>query len=306
MQSRLSLLFLAGAVAVGCAPAADEQAETPPAAAAAEPAATADEAAIDQIRSDYVTHYNMQHADVVANLYTDSAFALWASGDISEGRSEIQARLEADLAGSPALDLQTGDVMVFGDNAVGHGTWSVSATPEGGEAMNMSGHYMTAFTRQGGEWKVMGVITNYNAPAPPDMLVQDDGEEPPEDGTMGDLVNAYEQAFNAGDAAAVAALYTADGFHAFANLPVSQGPQAIQSTLAERFAAGKPTIDIHDVGTLDLGNGYALDGGWYRMTAPGEGGATMTQGGTYMNLVRQQPDGSWKIQWGVSNGNPQQ
>lgn len=304
MQSRLGLFLLAGALVAGCAPGADEEADAVPATATTESATAADEAALEQIRADYVTHYNMQHADVVAGMYTDSAFALWSDGAVTMGRPAVQTYLQENVATSPTLNLTTGGTMVLGENAVAHGTWDVSATPEGAtEPVAMKGHYLTYFTKVNGEWKIGGVITNFDAAPPEGFEFAETGqEEPPEEGTMGELVNAYVQAFNAGDAAAVANLYTEDGFHAYANLPAAEGRAAIQTVLAERFAAGAPTIEIHDVGTMDLGNGWALDGGWYTFTAPAEGGATETQQGTYMNLVQQQPDGSWKIHWGVSNG----
>lgn len=306
MLVRLSPLLLAGVLAAGCAPDADEQAEAPAAEATAESATAADEAAIEQISADYVTHYNMQHADVVANLYADSAFALFADGANRMNRAEVLEDLQADVAGAPTLDLTTGDVMVMGDNAVGHGTWSVRTTMEGAaEPMTVGGHYMTYFVRVNGEWKIGGVITNFGESPPAGMpMVGPEGDPPPDEGTMGEMVNAYVQAFNAGDAAAVSNMYTEDGFHAYANLPPAQGRSAIASTLQDRFAAGQPTIEIHDVGTVDLGNGWAIDGGWYVMTAPGEGGATMAQNGAYLNLLQRQTDGTWKIHWGVSNGNP--
>ena len=78
--------------------------------------------------------------------------------------------------------------------------------------------------------------------------------------------------------------------------------KSIQARFVERFGSiTGQQIEIHDVGTLDLGGGWALDGGWFVVTATTPDGP-MAQEGTYMNLVRQQPDGTWKIHWAVSNG----
>jgi hypothetical protein len=57
------------------------------------------------------------------------------------------------------------------------------------------------------------------------------------------------------------------------------------------------------VNTADLADGWKLDAGWYEMTSTPPEGA-MTQSGTYVNLLRREPDGSWKIHWAVSNGQP--
>jgi len=44
-----------------------------------------------------------------------------------------------------------------------------------------------------------------------------------------------------------------------------------------------------------------LDGGWYAASATLAAGKVVREG-MYMHLMKQQPDGSWKIQWSVTNG----
>jgi uncharacterized protein (TIGR02246 family) len=270
------------------------------AAVASEMTTAADEAALEQLRADYVTHYNMHHASVVADMFTDSAFALWADGSVAEGKPELLASLEADMAGTPTLDLTTGDIMVLGDNAVARGGYSVNVTPAGAAAMTLAGNYMTYFQRVDGAWKISGVISNYSAPPPPGLPTPPEEEPPPDNGTMADLAAAYTQAFNAGDAAALAALYTEDAVVSFTDSPFTEGRAAIQTALGANITPGA-TIEIHDVGTMDLGDGWSLDGGWYRVNATAETGKVQ-QEGIYMSLVRRAEDGSWKIHWGVVNG----
>lgn len=281
-----------------CAPEAAEQ----EAAAASETSTAVDEAALEQVRADYVTHYNMHHASVVADMFTDSAFALWADGSVAEGKPEVLTSLEADMAGKPTLDLTTGDMMVFGDNAVARGGYSVIVTPEGASAMTLAGNYLTYFQRVNGEWKIGGLMGNYNAPPPPGMPTPPQDEPPPDNGTMADLNAALTQAFNAGDAAALAALFTEDAVVGFANRPISEGRAAIQTALGEMITPGA-TLELHDVGTMDLGDGWALDGGWYMLNATADTGA-IHQGGIYLSLVRRAEDGTWKIHWSVVNGQP--
>ncbi len=298
MRSRIPTLVLMFAVAA-CAGDTGEQADAESAQASM---AEADEAALEQIRADYVTHYNMHHPDVVAAMYTDSAVGLWADGRIDENRADILAGLTEAMAGSPTLGLTTGETMIFGDHAITRGAYNVSMTPEGAPApVTMTGNYMTHFVRQNGEWKINWVTSNSDAPLPEGMYAADeDSETPPDEGTMTALLTAYTTAFNAGDAAAVANLFTEDAVAAFSNLPLKQGRVAVQEAISERLAMGdSPKVEIHDVGTMELGDGWAVDGGWYTITA----GAT-TQTGSYASLNRLQADGTWKIHWLVSNGQP--
>jgi hypothetical protein len=73
--------------------------------------------------------------------------------------------------------------------------------------------------------------------------------------------------------------------------------------LTQRLSAGSPQITIHDVYTQDLGDGYTLDGGWYELTRNAEG-QSVQRSGMYVLLAHLQADGSYKIQWHVSNGRP--
>ena len=98
-------------------------------------------------------------------------------------------------------------------------------------------------------------------------------------------------------------MYTEDAAVSFSNSPLLQGRAAIAARMVERMAAGSPKLELHNVGTLDLGEGWAVDGGWYMLTATPETGP-ISQTGTYLSLVRQAEDGSWKFHWSVTNGQP--
>ena len=304
MSARFPIVLLAGVLCAACAAEPDQQ-EAEGAAEVAEP--SADEAALEQLRADYVAHYNQHHASIVADMFTDSAFGLWADGTVDMGKPAILADLEEDMAASPTLALETGDVLVFGDHAVARGAYNVSLTPPGATALTLAGSYLTHFSKTADAWKINGVITNLNAPPPEGLPPADTGamEPPPEDGTMKELGAQWSQHYAAGDWAALAGLYTEDAVVAFSEGPPLEGRAAIQARFTERSTplTGRQ-IEIHDVGTLDLGGGWALDGGWFTVTATTSDGR-MTQEGTYMHLLRQQPDGTWKIHWAVSNGHMQ-
>jgi uncharacterized protein (TIGR02246 family) len=277
--------------------AGDAMAETP----------SADEAALEQLRADYVQHYNMHHASVVADMYADSAVWLSADGSVLEGKAAILANLEQVMTGSPTLSLTTRDKMVFGDWAITIGDYSVQTTPpEATAPITFAGHYMAGFHKVDGAWKSEGVITNYNAPPPEGMPAApaSDSEPPAEAGTMTDMLTAYETHFNLGHADMVADLFTDDATVAFGNLPIGTGRSAVLSSLQQRLAIGdSPQVDLHDVYTMDFGDGWAVDYGWYTITATSATGP-VGQTGAYITLARQQADGSWKMHWLVSNAQP--
>jgi uncharacterized protein (TIGR02246 family) len=118
---------------------------------------------------------------------------------------------------------------------------------------------------------------------------------------MGDLVAQFTQHWNLHHPSMVADFYTDDAIVAFSDGPMAHGKEAVAARL-EEIMEQPTTLTVHDVGTMPLGEGYAIDGGWYEIAADGE----RVQVGAYLNLVQQQADGSWKIQWGETNAQPPQ
>lgn len=289
-------------LAVGCAPADTDTDEAMPQDEAPADATMAAEEAIESLRADWVTHYNLHHPDMVADFYADSALILNADGAVDEGRDAVAARLTEAMAGSPTATVTTGDIMTFGDQGVAWGTYQVEATVEE-QPMTMSGTYLGYFVPEGGEWKIAAMITNYDAPRPEGWVwAEAPAEAPPEESTMTEVITAFEEAFNQQQVDALAGMYADDAVVAYADGPVLRGRDAVAASFTERFGEGAVTIDVHGVGTMDLDATHRLDGGWYEMTDPASGQVVQT--GMYMNLLEQAGDGSWQILWGVSNAQP--
>jgi len=294
-QFRWTLLPLA--LLVGACQA-DDAADSAAVAEAAS-ALAADEAALDELRGEYASHYNMGHADVVAGYWQDDAVGLFADGTVAEGGEALLAYLQGQVAvGSPQLTLADLDRKVSGNHAVALGRWDVSMTPEGADPVTVGGHYMSAFEKGADGWKLMGVISNHDAQQSAEMLQGMGPAEPPaEESTMGDMLRAYEAAWNAGDGAAVVDLYSDGAKAAFADLPLVEGKEALGVIMAERVAG---QMELHGVRTLDLGDGWVVDGGWYLMT----GLETGDFKGSYWTVSHLDDDGVRKIDWVVSNGRP--
>lgn len=264
-----------------------------------------DQAAIARLHDDYTTHFNLHHATAVAALMTDSAVFLGADGSIDVNRAAIVAGLEQTMAASPTLTLSPAETMVLGDVAVTRGAYTLAMKPAGGEAISLSGSYMTRFERADSGWKIGAVLTNYDAP-PPAGLPRDTTtmDPPPDAGTMTALVSGFAQHYNMGHANVVAGLFTDSAVAAFGDAPVSRGRGAIESYLAAEMAQGSPQLTVHDVATEILPGGWALDGGWWEVKAKGPAGAAMNRSGTYMLVAREQADKTWKIHWFAANGGP--
>jgi len=168
----------------------------------------------------------------------------------------------------------------------------------------MSGNWLATYNKQAdGNWKLGWVTSNMNHEWPEGMMVAAGPEtEMEEEGTMADLVGGYMTHYNLGHPSMVADYYTEDAVAAFAGSPAVSGREAVAASLEERMAAAPADIEIHDMGTLELAEGWAIDGGYYLINSKESGEAV--RGGNYMALVRQDEDGSWKLHWSVTNGWP--
>ncbi|HSG46454.1 MAG TPA: nuclear transport factor 2 family protein [Longimicrobiales bacterium] len=299
MPYRRLAAIVAAAALVACAePPADEAP-----AQDAEAAAPSDQEAIAAVAEYWETHYNMQHADMVASTYGDEAWVAPADGNVFEGREGIQGWLAGDMeAMAPTIDITPVETVVVGDLAMSIGSYSVSAAPEGADPVSFSGTYINSMARVDGEWVITGTVTNYDSPRPegwawnPPM----EGEVPPDSAIFPEMITAYEAAWNAGDGAALAAMYTENARAAWTDAPLVSGRAAIEAAAMARTTTGS-TLDLHEVGGEDLGDGWTGVGGWYSVTGPD--GEVMRQG-IWMNLVRTGEDGTPRIHWTVSNGRP--
>ncbi len=129
-----------------------------------------------------------------------------------------------------------------------------------------------------------------------------EGEPGPNEGTMGDLLSAYETHFNLGHPTMVADLYTDDAMASFSRGGAVHCREAISAALTSLMEERPSHIQINDIMTIDMGDGWSLDGGWFALSPP-DGGDPVQIGG-YLNVLRQADDGSWQVHWSVTNGWP--
>jgi ketosteroid isomerase-like protein len=295
---RATVLVLAGVFAA-CAGGQDNQAEEGMAEHATEMATP--EQTLESIPANYAGHINANQPDMIAAMYTDSAVVLSADGTIAGGKDQILAWIQGQQAGSPSATITPAEQMVEGDLGIQHGTYQVTATPPGGTAVTQSGTFMTIFKKVGDEWKIDGLLTNFDA-APPEgfQWVKYEGEEPPENGTMKEFTDNWAKHFNLGHANMVADFYTDDAKVAYGGRPMVEGRAAIEAELTALIGDTKPQIKIHDVYSRPFGPDHTIDVGWFESSVGGKPYRT----GEYMTLSQKQADGSYKAMWHISNGRP--
>ncbi len=109
-------------------------------------------------------------------------------------------------------------------------------------------------------------------------------------------------AFNAGDAAAVAATYAEDAIMMNPDQPAAEGRQAIQAAYETLFKESKPKIAFTPLETQVTGD-WAYDRGNYTATMTPKSGKPMEMSEKYLVICKLQPDGSWKVFREISNSN---
>lgn len=106
--------------------------------------------------------------------------------------------------------------------------------------------------------------------------------------------DAYIAAYNAGDAAGIAALFTADAMMS-PPLTASVDLAGIEANYVAQFEAGIPmTLEIMREDYFVSG-GMAVGWGAFQVTAAPPEGEPFTSGGRYGSVLRMEPDGTWKI-----------
>lgn len=310
MRIRTFIPLLA-VVAVACAGEAGEQAEATDESQeyAAEAAAATDAgAAVAAVAEDWETHYNMGHGAMVADFHAPDGMFVPAGGPPVEGREAIAAYLTAQIeAGSPQASIDTDDTIVEGEWAVARGSYSVEATPEGGEATTNTGSWAGLFHNVEGEWLIQGLMSNHDSPDQPMPPVETGADaampEPPADLEMpagiAELEQAYEQHFNLGHPDMVADLYTEDAVAMYDGTPPAEGRAAIEQALASRIEAGATDLDIQPINVRTLSEDLIASHGIVTLSTGEE-----TSSSTYAALFERGDDGEWRVKWVIGRDNP--
>jgi uncharacterized protein (TIGR02246 family) len=104
---------------------------------------------------------------------------------------------------------------------------------------------------------------------------------------------AYAKAFNAGDPAKVAALYSKDAIFMMPETPAYKGTKGVLVQTQTAIDAGWRDMKFKRIKSGSDGD-LAFNIGSVSMTQPSGGGRVNVKG-KYVDVYRRQKDGSWKI-----------
>ena len=115
--------------------------------------------------------------------------------------------------------------------------------------------------------------------------------------------SARAKAFNEGNAELIAMYFTEDAVLMAPGQPASTGKEAVRAYYQTIFDNYKTELEsyyeeVEVSGDLAYGRGEAV----VRLT-PTKGGASTVAKSKYLNILRRQPDGSWKTTHDIWNGN---
>lgn len=124
-----------------------------------------------------------------------------------------------------------------------------------------------------------------------------DGDTAPID----DVRNRYVAAYNAGDAAGVAALFAEDAVSMPDHRPALEGRAAIERDAQEMFSQYNVSIDVTP-GETEVTGDIAHEHGRFSVSlTPRAGGDAMTQTGKYLVILKRGSDGTWLIHHDIDN-----
>ncbi len=127
---------------------------------------------------------------------------------------------------------------------------------------------------------------------------------PADTSSINGLRSGYQTALNAGDAAALAALFTDNAVSLPDHHAAIEGRAAIQQDFQGQFAQMSMNIQIMPV-DMEINGETAYERGTYSMTVTPKaaGSAPMMENGKYIVILKKQPNGSWLIQNDINNTN---
>lgn len=113
----------------------------------------------------------------------------------------------------------------------------------------------------------------------------------------------FEEAFNSGDAAAVAAHYTEDAALLPPDAARVDGRAAIEKFWKGAMDSGFKDLNLEAVEVEESGQ-IAYEVGTFAGTVPGQGGGRANIAGKYIVVWKKAQDGAWRLHRDIWNGDP--
>jgi uncharacterized protein (TIGR02246 family) len=113
----------------------------------------------------------------------------------------------------------------------------------------------------------------------------------------------FEEAYNSGDAAAVAALYTEDAALLPPDMARMDGKEAVQSFWQGAMDSGLENLRLETVEVEESGD-IAYEVGNFTLAVPSQDGAPADVNGKYIVVWKKGPDGTWRLHRDIWNTDP--
>jgi uncharacterized protein (TIGR02246 family) len=120
---------------------------------------------------------------------------------------------------------------------------------------------------------------------------------------IAEMRDKYIAAFNAGDAAGVAALFAEDAVSMPDHHVALEGRAAIESYMRDTFAQYTTNITVTPGETEVMGDIAHEHGSFTTTITPKAGGNAMTDTGKYLVILKRGSDGRWLIHHDIDNAN---
>lgn len=112
---------------------------------------------------------------------------------------------------------------------------------------------------------------------------------------------AWDKAYDAGDSAALGALYDSDAVSMGPGLPALAGRAAIEADFRKFFAANRSRHET--LAPVHIASGdIVVERGRYTMTTtPKDGGKPSSEKGKHIVIWHKGDDGQWRVKWEIWN-----
>jgi uncharacterized protein (TIGR02246 family) len=111
-----------------------------------------------------------------------------------------------------------------------------------------------------------------------------------------DFDTAYNEAFNAGDAAGCAAFFTEDVLLMSPDQPMTRGRKAFEDTYRSRMDDSTGGTHTNELVEFGVDGDLAYQVGTFAVT-----GSNADEQGKFVNVLKRQADGTWKVAVSIFN-----
>ena len=250
-----------------------------------------DKAAIRSASQKYVEAANAQNVDAWSQLVSENAVYMPENHAPLEGRKAVAEWFSAPQSQGPlTLSLTTAEIEGRGDVAFVRGAYSLTRN----NANVGTGNFIEIWQKESdGMWRIIRDVWNTNA---------DVAGDPAAEAAIRTLpIEGWCAAEKAGDLDAKMRLFTPDPVL----MPPAQRPIIGQQAVRAWHETAWKQNKYECTGTVDevqaSGESAFVRGTFSGVLTPTRGGAPKRESGKFLNVVRRQPDGSWKIARAIWN-----